>query len=237
MLLFTNIHLLFLTPRSEWKVNGTLRAAHGTLWWDTLSGQTKTKIEKEIWQGKEIQCVTLIGECKHKEMSASISHFWLLMKSHHIGLEKRFGLATIDYNVPPERAWALNRGHIVSSFFFFFLPLQIECQLFRASWKICCGVSRQADGIKEFLLQSDCTLVLINDTFLSFFNGKHNFGFLRRERKSQRASLTVQKYLVEIWHSSPFANVNVFPYMTKILLLFTLCDYWYLYAHAQMTIN
>lgn len=60
-------------------------------------------------------------------------------------------MATIDYNVP-QRICALHRGHIV----FFFLPAsQIECQLLERVGKYVVEFFRQADGIKEFLLQSD----------------------------------------------------------------------------------
>lgn len=76
------------------------------------------------------------------------------------------------------------------------------------------------------------------------FNGKHNFGFLRRKKrekkKSWRAELSIQKYLIKIWHSSPlFANVCV-PRWSKYfsLNLFTLWLLIHIYMYiTQMTTN
>ena len=132
----------------------------------------------------------------------------------------------------PQRIWALNRGHIVFFFSFFlflsfFLPasLEIEYQHLKRAGKYVVEFSRQADGIKGVpFLQSDAHQYSLMTHSWASFNGKHNFGFLRREgkkkrkRKSWRALAPPNtKILGRNMTSTPFANVSVFPYVTKIL--------------------
>lgn len=132
---------------------------------------------------------------------------------------------------------------------FFFLPSS-SCRsdwmsTFGASWKICCGVF-QADRWDERVpppppVRRTQVYSVVTHSWASL-NGKHNFGFLRREKKSRgELGSPVQKYLVKIWHSSPLPTSVCFPYMTKIFLLkfnshFVIIGMC-LYAHAQMTTN
>lgn len=84
----------FFTPQSE------------TLWWIHCQGKTKTNkkntIEKERPDRERKSSVSpLFGNVNIKKCRLeSLISACEVKYSHHIGLEKRFGLATIDYNVP-----------------------------------------------------------------------------------------------------------------------------------------
>lgn len=105
---------------------------------------------------------------------------------------------------------------------------------FTASWKICCGVFRQADGIKEFLLQSDShKYSLMTHSWASLMA---NITLVSKTWKKIEASLAHHTKILgrkRLWHSSPLPmsvcslhDQNTFSLF--FLYLFTLCDYWYI---------
>lgn len=139
--------------------------------------------------------------------------FWFVedKHSHHIALERRFGLATIDYNAP-QRIWALNRGHIVLFLLHLLLllllrpscPLRLNVNFRSKSENMLWSFSGRQMGRVEGGGGGDNQRVpppvkrtqvySLTDTFLSFFfNGEHNFGFLRRKDNNKGGKENVQK--------------------------------------------
>lgn len=89
------------------------------------------------------------------------------------------GLALQQLIVMFPREWEPETEATLSVCVCFSAAEQTESTL-TESWKICGGVSVMGERASSPVR---CTHIFSNDTFLSFFNGKQNFGFLRQERK------------------------------------------------------
>lgn len=98
---------------------------------------------------------------------------------------------------------------------------------FGVSWKMCCGVFSAGRWDQRVPPPVRQVYSLMTHSSASF-NGKHNFGFLRREKKILASWARRTKILGRNMTFIPFANVSVFPYMTKILLLKFIHTLWLL---------
>lgn len=98
---------------------------------------------------------------------------------------------------------------------------------FTASWKICCGVFRQADGIKEFLLQSDShKYSLMTHSWASLMA---NITLVSKTWKKIEASLAHHTKILgrKGYDIHPLCQCQCVPYMTKILFI-----YFFVFIHT-----